>query len=89
MARVGSGALGRQKKGRWDLTLANAWGVLAMEKFSKVFEAEPVSGFHRPGVRRSKSITWGESSKGGAFLFPWPERREALTSPIREQASHG
>jgi len=80
MVRVVQGALGRQKKGRWDLTLANAWGVLAMEKFSKVFEAEPVSGISTGRVSgRSKSIDWGESSKGGAFLFPWPERREALT----------
>jgi len=29
----GQGALGRQIRGAWDLTLANAWGVLAMEKF--------------------------------------------------------
>jgi len=80
MARVVQGALGRQKRGRWDLTLANAWGVLAVEKFSKAFEAESVSGISTGRLSgQSKSMDWGESPKGGAFLFSWPESREALT----------
>jgi hypothetical protein len=80
MPRVVQGALGRQKRGRWDLTLANAWGVLAMEKFSRVFEAEPVSGISTGRLSgQTKSMDWGESSKGDAILFPWPERREELT----------
>jgi len=80
MARVVQGALGRQKRGRWDLTLANAWGVLAMGKVSKAFEAEPVSGISTGRLSdQSKSVDWGESPKGGAFLFPWRQRREALT----------
>ena len=79
MPRVIQGALGRQKRGRWDLTLANAWGVLAVEKFSKVFEAEPVSGTSTGRLSgQTKSMDWGESSKGDAILFPWPERREEL-----------
>jgi hypothetical protein len=80
MARVVQGAMGRQKRGRWDLTLANAWGVLAMEKFSKTFEAEKVSGISTGLLSgRSRSVDWGESPKGGALLFPWPEKREALS----------
>jgi hypothetical protein len=80
MARVVQGALGRQKRGRWDLTLANAWGVLAMGKFSKAFEAEAVSGISTGRLSaQSKSVDWGESPKGGVFLFPWQPRREALT----------
>ena len=80
MARVVQGALGRQKKGRWDLTLANAWGVLAMEKFSKAFESEPVSGASAGRLSgQSQTMDWRESSKGGAFVFPWPDRREALS----------
>jgi hypothetical protein len=79
MARVVQGALGRQKRGRWDLTLANAWGVLAMEKFSKAFETEAVSGTSAGLLSgQSKSVEWGESPKGGAMLFPWPEKRETL-----------
>ena len=39
--RMARGALGRQLRGRWDTTVANAWGVLAMEKFSKAFRSCP------------------------------------------------
>lgn len=44
IGRLARGALGRQQRGRWNTTLANAWGVLAMQKFSQTFEATPVSG---------------------------------------------
>jgi len=36
--------LGRLQSGHWNTTLANAWGVLAMEKFSAAFESTPVTG---------------------------------------------
>src|ERR1051325_5125396 len=39
--RMVRGALGRQLRGHWNTTTANAWGVLAMDKFSKAFEREP------------------------------------------------
>ena len=44
MPRLVRGALGRQYHGAWNTTIANAWGVLAMEKFSKKFESVPVTG---------------------------------------------
>jgi uncharacterized protein YfaS (alpha-2-macroglobulin family) len=44
MGRLATGALGRQKKGRWSTTVANAWGVLALQKFSDKFELTPVTG---------------------------------------------
>jgi len=42
--RLVRGALGRQQFGHWNTTVANAWGVLAMEKFSAAFESVPVGG---------------------------------------------
>lgn len=44
MPRLMRGSLNRQYRGAWSTTIANAWGVLATEKFSKTFEAIPVSG---------------------------------------------
>jgi hypothetical protein len=38
IGRLARGALGRQQKGRWGTTVANAWGVLAIDKFSQLFE---------------------------------------------------
>ena len=44
MPRLARGSLGRQQRGHWNTTVANAWGVLAMEKFGAAFEKEPVTG---------------------------------------------
>jgi uncharacterized protein YfaS (alpha-2-macroglobulin family) len=80
MARLVQGALARQKRGRWDLTLANAWGVLAMEKFSKAFESIPVSGStHATLSRESFTTDWNASPKGKTSLFQWPAKKEELS----------
>jgi hypothetical protein len=79
MPRLLQGALARQRKGAWDLTLANAWGVLAVEKFSKAFEAVPVSGTTRATLSGQSHITdWKASPKGKSSLFPWPTKKEEL-----------
>ena len=44
MPRLVRGVLARQQNGHWNTTIANAWGVLAMEKFSSRFEADPGDG---------------------------------------------
>ena len=44
MPRLVRGSLSRQQSGHWNTTVANAWGVLAMEKFSAKFESEAVTG---------------------------------------------
>ncbi len=44
LPRLVTGALGRMRGGHWSTTPANAWGVLAMRRFSQQFEKTPVSG---------------------------------------------
>ena len=79
MPRLVQGALARQRRGKWDLTLANAWGVLAMEKFSRAFEAVPVSGTTRADLsNQSQSIDWEAFPKGKVSAFPWPEEKRDL-----------
>jgi uncharacterized protein YfaS (alpha-2-macroglobulin family) len=73
MGRLATGALGRQKKGRWNTTVANAWGVLALEKFSNRFEAAPVNGNSSAvlgGVTKSAALS-AAAPKAGVQL-PWP-----------------
>lgn len=78
--RMVQGALGRQRKGHWDLTVANAWGVLAMEKFSKAFEATQVTGMTRADLgAQSRTLDWTASPEGGAFLLPWPQGAAPLS----------
>ena len=43
VARLVRGSLGRQLRGHWSTTVANAWGVLAMKKFRRV-RGLPVTG---------------------------------------------
>jgi uncharacterized protein YfaS (alpha-2-macroglobulin family) len=78
--RMVQGALGRQIRGAWDLTIANAWGVLAMEKFSNIFESVPVTGMTRATLsRQTETVDWNASSKGKIFKLPWPAKREDLS----------
>jgi alpha-2-macroglobulin len=80
MPRLVQGALARQKRGAWDLTLANAWGVLAVEKFSRAFENTPVSGSSRASLGgQSQSIDWNNTPKGKTTRFAWPKGAESLT----------
>lgn len=71
--RIVTGILGRLKKGdgNWDLTTANAWGVLAIEKFSQKFEKEKVSGKTISNLGGTKkALDWNQDGKKEQ-LFPW------------------
>jgi len=86
--RLVIGAIRRQKYGRWDTTIANAWGRLAMEKFSGLFENTPLTGrstavLHEdvPGTdgnarvlaTQTKELDWQDTPEGKSLSFPWPE----------------
>lgn len=70
--RLVRGALGRQQFGHWNTTVANAWGVLAMEKFSSQFESVPVTGAtqlqYGPTLRTQ---AWTPSSATAQLSLPW------------------
>ncbi len=71
--RMVRGALGRQHAGAWNTTVANAWGVLAMEKFSAKYEKEPVSGATSAELgSASRRVDWGKAPRGESVLLPWP-----------------
>ncbi len=77
--RLVRGALGRQYYGAWNTTVANAWGVLAMEKFSKKFESVPVTGSTSAKLENAaKNIAWKETVDGGSLLFGWPGKEADL-----------
>ncbi|MCB1141220.1 MAG: alpha-2-macroglobulin [Leptospiraceae bacterium] len=79
IGRIVRGALSRQKKGRWDLTTANAWGTLAMEKFARAYEKEPVSGTtHVRLGELEKNQDWKKNKKGNRISLKWPSGKEEL-----------
>jgi hypothetical protein len=74
MPRLARGSLGRQQRGRWNTTVANAWGVLAMEKFGAAFEKEQVGGATAGKLdKQAQQVDWSETPKGGSLSFPWPQ----------------
>jgi hypothetical protein len=79
MGRLARGSLGRQHKGRWNTTVANAWGVLALDKFSQKFEREAVSGSTQMRLGDIvKTQDWNQQPKGASLDLPWPTKRAAL-----------
>ncbi|MDB5801165.1 MAG: hypothetical protein JWL63_2104 [Rhodocyclales bacterium] len=85
--RLARGALGRQKQGRWQTTVTNAWGVVALRHFKERFERDPVAGIsllklgdvERPldwskaVSRNSGDPTQGTSIGDGVSAhFDWP-----------------
>jgi uncharacterized protein YfaS (alpha-2-macroglobulin family) len=72
--RLVRGAMARQGHGRWETTIANAWGVVALDRLAKRFEATPVTGSTRAELAgTAKTIDWGTDRKGTTLSFPWPE----------------
>ncbi len=74
LPRLVTGALQRQQYGHWSTTPANAWGVLAVEGFSRRFESEPVAGQTRAGFEGGKTAAWdwGAKPQGGSLALGWP-----------------
>ncbi len=78
--RMVRGALGRQHRGHWNTTTANAWGVLAMEKFSEVFESVPVTGNTESVYAANAHTTdWAMTETEDRAEFPWSDTAETLS----------
>lgn len=67
-----NGALARQRGGAWGTTTANLWGVLALERFSAKFEAQPVAGRSRvESGGQALAVEWSAQPQGASELLPW------------------
>ncbi len=83
--RIVNGALARRKRGAWNTTVANAWGVLAMERFTKAYEAAPVSGKTRAVLGDAVRVAdWGAAPRGETLSFPWPTGKNESVSVAHE-----
>ena len=73
LPRLVTGHLMRQQRGAWSTTVANAWSVVAFERFGERFEAAPVRG--RTGATAGGTpqlLDWARTPEGGALNVPWP-----------------
>ncbi|HAJ25690.1 MAG TPA: hypothetical protein DCG53_00320, partial [Syntrophus sp. (in: bacteria)] len=79
LPRLAAGALGRMQRGHWDTTTANAWGILAMDKFSIKYEKTPVGGTTKVALNgKTRSVDWHKSPAGGGLSLNWPTGRETI-----------
>ena len=76
--RMVRGLFGRQTRGRWQTTVANAWGTAAAGAFRAAFETEPVTGAStvRLGEVRQQAVWPSPGDADGADLpqpieLPW------------------
>ncbi|MBL8347788.1 MAG: alpha-2-macroglobulin, partial [Rubrivivax sp.] len=85
--RLVNGTLARQKGGAWRTTTANLWGVLALQRFAKVFEGEGVGGRSVVELGQgARTVDWGGATggQGATLLLPWPA---PSASPAGAQAT--
>jgi uncharacterized protein YfaS (alpha-2-macroglobulin family) len=75
--RLVQGLLGLQQRGHWRTTTANAWAVLALQRYSTAFESVPVTGASTVALAgQRKSVPWqSTSNKPAAVEFAWPAAR--------------
>jgi uncharacterized protein YfaS (alpha-2-macroglobulin family) len=78
--RMLRGSLGRQQRGHWNTTVANAWGVLAAEKFAKAFEQTAVAGTSRAALgQQQQAFRWGSAPDHPGWDFAWPQPAAKLS----------
>ncbi len=72
--RLVLGAVGRMQRGHWDTTVANAWGALAVGRFSERFEGElPVGSTAAALGEESHSIGWPVAPSAPPLELAWPQ----------------
>jgi len=77
--RLARGMLGRQQRGHWNTTVANAWGVLAVQAFAKQFEEQAVTGTTQATLAgMQKQLDWAKQNNGASMLFAWPPAQASL-----------
>ena len=64
LPRLLRGALQLQRRGAWSTTVANAWGTVAIDAFSKRFEKQPVDGVTTAKLGPAeRSYDWKKAGK--------------------------
>ena len=67
LPRMMRGLLGRQQRGRWRTTVANAWGAVAVSRFGAEFEAPRVTGTTTVWDGEiEKRVSWPLAASGAA-----------------------
>ena len=73
LPRLVTGHLMRQQRGAWSTTLANAWSVVALERFGERYESAPVRGRTTATAGAAAQVLdWARTPQGGTLALAWP-----------------
>jgi uncharacterized protein YfaS (alpha-2-macroglobulin family) len=77
VSRIARGIVARMKLGHWDTTMANAWGVTQLRRFSAKFEKQKITGETKVSANEINEIfDWQSSSNGEKKILDWPKDSE-------------
>jgi uncharacterized protein YfaS (alpha-2-macroglobulin family) len=83
LPRMVVGSLGRQRGGAWATTTANAWGAMALTKFSAKFESAKITGKTKATLSTATDkgvvIDWSKEPGGATLNLPWPDKAATLS----------
>ncbi|CAN5847311.1 MG2 domain-containing protein [soil metagenome] len=88
MPKLMTGSIQRQVRGHWMSTTANVWGSLALEKFSRQFETEKVTGVSKANLQQGagnapvQSYAWGPTGSG-KLMLAWPDKGSVAVDHLR------
>lgn len=86
LPRLVAGSLGRQSRGHWDTTTANAWGRLAMDAYVRLHEPARPTGNSRAQLGgHARAVDWKAFPNGATASFPLPTKTETLS--LRHQGT--
>ncbi|AAN49385.1 alpha-2-macroglobulin family protein [Leptospira interrogans] len=79
LPRLIRGAISRQSKGHWDITPANALGILAFQSYSKQFEKDSVEGTTVVTLENnSNTLEWKNQKEPNKLTLPMPHNAQNL-----------
>jgi uncharacterized protein YfaS (alpha-2-macroglobulin family) len=87
IGRMARGVTARLKRGSWDTTPANAWGITYLRQFSAKFENEKPAGTTKLAAEEvTATIDWAKNPAGEQKLLAWP--KASLTQDVKTQFKH-
>lgn len=87
VGRMARGVVARLRLGHWDTTMANAWGVTQLRRFSSKFEKEKIIGETKVNAGDISGLfNWQTSPNGDRKLLNWPKGSEK--NNVTVQFSH-
>lgn len=83
VGRMARGIVARLKLGHFDTTMANAWAVTQLRKFSQKFENEKITGETKVKAGENLSqFSWASKPLGDSQSLNWPKGTDKASVPV-------